>query len=146
MFGYRKLYENEKERHKWAAKMAEESGRIARKEIQLRVSAEAERDNLKVQVAQLRQELAKGTLHCSFCGKSQHDVKKLIAGPVVFICDECVDICKGVLADGAHVSSVTNEMIDAADMAMKHLPMMGVARLFTLRAGLEAAMAARKSA
>src|SRR5215467_2853431 len=33
------------------------------------------------------------TLYCSFCGKSQHEVRKLIAGPEVFICDECVDLC-----------------------------------------------------
>src|SRR5215472_8414341 len=37
------------------------------------------------------------TLYCSFCGKSQHDVRKLIAGPAVFICDECVEICTDVL-------------------------------------------------
>lgn len=36
---------------------------------------------------------SKNTLYCSFCGKSQHEVRKLIAGPVVFICDECVGIC-----------------------------------------------------
>jgi len=35
-----------------------------------------------------------GTLYCSFCGKSQHDVRKLIAGPAVFICDECVELCE----------------------------------------------------
>ena len=34
----------------------------------------------------------KTTLYCSFCGKSQHEVKKLIAGPTVFICDECVEL------------------------------------------------------
>jgi len=39
------------------------------------------------------------TLHCSFCGKSQHEVKKLIAGPKVHICDECVDICIEVLGE-----------------------------------------------
>ncbi|MGE0702196.1 MAG: ClpX C4-type zinc finger protein, partial [Hyphomicrobiaceae bacterium] len=33
----------------------------------------------------------KNTLYCSFCGKSQHEVRKLIAGPTVFICDECVE-------------------------------------------------------
>lgn len=33
------------------------------------------------------------TLHCSFCGKSQHEVKKLIVGPSVFICDECAGLC-----------------------------------------------------
>ncbi|MDG6146392.1 hypothetical protein NF717_12180, partial [Lactococcus formosensis] len=36
---------------------------------------------------------AKSTLYCSFCGKSQHEVRKLIAGPTVFICDECVELC-----------------------------------------------------
>ena len=38
------------------------------------------------------------TLHCSFCGKSQRDVAKLIAGPFVFICDECVAMCDDVIA------------------------------------------------
>jgi ATP-dependent Clp protease ATP-binding subunit ClpX len=41
----------------------------------------------------------KGTLHCSFCGKSQHDVRKLIAGPTVFICDECVDLCTDIIRE-----------------------------------------------
>jgi hypothetical protein len=36
-------------------------------------------------------------LYCSFCGKSQHDVGKLIAGPTVFICDECVDVCSDII-------------------------------------------------
>jgi ATP-dependent Clp protease ATP-binding subunit ClpX len=39
------------------------------------------------------------TLHCSFCGKSQHEVKKLIAGPSVFICDECIDLCNDIIRD-----------------------------------------------
>jgi ATP-dependent Clp protease ATP-binding subunit ClpX len=39
------------------------------------------------------------TLFCSFCGKSQHDVKKLIAGPAVFICDACVALCTTIIAD-----------------------------------------------
>jgi hypothetical protein len=39
------------------------------------------------------------TLHCSFCGKSQHDVRALIAGPAVFVCDECVGLCDDILAD-----------------------------------------------
>ncbi|MDR2614558.1 MAG: ATP-dependent Clp protease ATP-binding subunit ClpX [Candidatus Accumulibacter sp.] len=38
-------------------------------------------------------------LYCSFCGKSQHEVKKLIAGPSVFICDECIDLCKDIVRD-----------------------------------------------
>jgi hypothetical protein len=47
-------------------------------------------------------EAAKGdpTLHCSFCGKSQHDVKKLIAGPSSFICDECVGLCDDIIEQG----------------------------------------------
>ena len=39
------------------------------------------------------------TLFCSFCGKSQHDVKKLIAGPAVFICGECVALCTRIIAE-----------------------------------------------
>src|ERR1700760_1125385 len=41
------------------------------------------------------------TLYCSFCGKSQHEVKKLIAGPSVFICDECIDLCNEIIRDEA---------------------------------------------
>ena len=40
-------------------------------------------------------------LYCSFCGKSQHEVKKLIAGPSVFICDECIDLCNDIIRDDA---------------------------------------------
>jgi ATP-dependent Clp protease ATP-binding subunit ClpX len=40
---------------------------------------------------------SKNTLFCSFCGKSQHEVRKLIAGPTVFICDECVELCKDII-------------------------------------------------
>src|SRR5262249_49879623 len=40
------------------------------------------------------------TLHCSFCAKSQHDVQKLIAGPSVYICDECVELCVDIIRDG----------------------------------------------
>ncbi|AHC73569.1 ATP-dependent Clp protease, ATP-binding subunit ClpX [Candidatus Endolissoclinum faulkneri L5] len=42
---------------------------------------------------------SKNTLHCSFCGKSQHEVRKLIAGPTVFICDECVDLCTEIIRE-----------------------------------------------
>ncbi|MBC8055692.1 MAG: AAA family ATPase, partial [Rhizobiales bacterium] len=38
-------------------------------------------------------------LYCSFCGKSQHEVKKLIAGPSVFICDECIELCNDIIRD-----------------------------------------------
>jgi len=39
----------------------------------------------------------KNTLYCSFCGKSQHEVRKLIAGPAVYVCDECVELCQDIL-------------------------------------------------
>ena len=39
------------------------------------------------------------TKRCSFCGRSEDEVKKLIAGPNVYICDECVEVCEGILAD-----------------------------------------------
>jgi ATP-dependent Clp protease ATP-binding subunit ClpX len=48
----------------------------------------------------------KSTLFCSFCGKSQHEVKKLIAGPTVFICDECVELCMDIIRE-EHKSSTT---------------------------------------
>ncbi|HIE33385.1 MAG TPA: ATP-dependent Clp protease ATP-binding subunit ClpX, partial [Thermodesulfobacteriaceae bacterium] len=38
-------------------------------------------------------------LHCSFCGKSQQEVRKLIAGPSVYICDECVELCNEIIAE-----------------------------------------------
>ena len=41
-------------------------------------------------------------LYCTFCGKSQHEVKKLIAGPSVFICDECVELCNDILKEEIH--------------------------------------------
>ncbi len=41
----------------------------------------------------------KSTLYCSFCGKSQHEVRKLIAGPTVFICDECVELCNDIIRE-----------------------------------------------
>ena len=40
-----------------------------------------------------------GNLQCSFCGKSQKEVKKLIAGPTVYICDECIGLCNDIIAE-----------------------------------------------
>ena len=40
-----------------------------------------------------------GSLKCSFCGKSQNDVRKLIAGPTVYICDECIELCNDIIAE-----------------------------------------------
>ena len=44
-------------------------------------------------------------LYCSFCGKSQHEVKKLIAGPSVFICDECIELCNDIIRDEVPVDA-----------------------------------------
>ena len=54
-------------------------------------------------------------LYCSFCGKNQHEVKKLIAGPSVFICDECVDLCNDIIREEA-------QTVDAEKVAGKKLP------------------------
>src|SRR5210317_963689 len=42
---------------------------------------------------------SKNTLYCSFCGKSQHEVRKLIAGPNVFVCNECVELCMDIIRE-----------------------------------------------
>jgi len=53
-------------------------------------------------------------LYCSFCGKSQHEVKKLIAGPSVFVCDECVDLCNDIIRE---------EMLETTpEEEQEHLP------------------------
>ena len=65
----------------------------------------------------------KSTLHCSFCGKSQHEVRKLIAGPTVYICDECVELCMDIIreehkgglqksADGVPTPADINNVLD----------------------------------
>jgi hypothetical protein len=53
----------------------------------------------KPPAGQLAPAEGKQTLYCSFCGKSQHEVATLIAGPAVFVCDACVSLCDGILAD-----------------------------------------------
>lgn len=47
-----------------------------------------------------------GTLRCSFCGKTQHEVKKLIVGPTVYICDECIELCAGIISDAEPAGSL----------------------------------------
>jgi ATP-dependent Clp protease ATP-binding subunit ClpX len=49
---------------------------------------------------------SKNTLYCSFCGKSQHEVRKLIAGPTVFICDECVELCMDIIREETKSSTL----------------------------------------
>ena len=51
----------------------------------------------------------KNILYCSFCGKSQHEVKKLIAGPTVFICDECVELCMDIIKEENKDTFVKNQ-------------------------------------
>ena len=52
-------------------------------------------------------------LYCSFCGKSEHEVRKLIAGPSVAICDECVDLCNDIITEEMQVQAKENENTDA---------------------------------
>ena len=60
------------------------------------------------------------TLYCSFCGKSQHEVKKLIAGPSVFVCDECIDLCNEIIRDelpaGSEVGETRSDLPTPADI------------------------------
>ena len=51
----------------------------------------------------------KNILYCSFCGKSQHEVRKLIAGPTVFICDECVELCMDIIKEENKDSFIKNQ-------------------------------------
>jgi len=53
----------------------------------------------KVRMSKVTDKDTKNTLYCSFCGKSQHDVRKLIAGPTVFICDECIELCRDIIQE-----------------------------------------------
>jgi hypothetical protein len=52
---------------------------------------------------------ANDTLYCSFCGKSQYEVRKLVAGPTVFICDACVGLCHHVIANGGAIKTGISE-------------------------------------
>jgi ATP-dependent Clp protease ATP-binding subunit ClpX len=48
-------------------------------------------------------------LYCSFCGKSQHEVRKLIAGPSVFVCDECVELCNDIIREEVQEKGVAGK-------------------------------------
>lgn len=65
---------------------------------------------------------SKNTLYCSFCGKSQHEVRKLIAGPTVFICDECVELCMDIIREENKSSMVkSNEGVPTPQEIMNVL-------------------------
>ena len=51
----------------------------------------------------------KNILYCSFCGKSQHEVRKLIAGPTVFVCDECVELCMDIIKEESKDTFIKNQ-------------------------------------
>src|ERR1041384_2291326 len=60
----------------------------------------------------------KKLLYCPFCGKSQHEVRKLIAGPSVFICDECIDLCNDIIREEA--STDTGQKAQKSDLPSPH--------------------------
>ena len=62
-------------------------------------------------------------LYCSFCGKSQHEVKKLIAGPSVFICDECIELCNDIIRDEVPADSpaALEWMTERAEILLRRL-------------------------
>ena len=62
----------------------------------------------------------KGTLRCSFCGKEQNEVRKLIAGPGVYICDECIHLCNLILNDEVGGDSVKGS--DVFNVSLKDTP------------------------
>jgi ATP-dependent Clp protease ATP-binding subunit ClpX len=65
---------------------------------------------------------SKNTLYCSFCGKSQHEVRKLIAGPTVFICDECVELCNDIIREETKTALVkTKDGVPTPREISKHL-------------------------
>ena len=64
----------------------------------------------------------KNTLYCSFCGKSQHEVRKLIAGPTVFICDECVELWRAELFLVARSARLGMGVASALYWPFRHRP------------------------
>jgi hypothetical protein len=59
---------------------------------------------------------AEGPLHCAFCKKSQDDVRKLIAGPKVLICDDCVSVCVDIIVDDLRVAGPSDELRPSLEM------------------------------
>jgi ATP-dependent Clp protease ATP-binding subunit ClpX len=64
-------------------------------------------------MAEKKSSTGEKTLYCSFCGKSQHEVKKLIAGPSVFICDECIDLCNEIIRDEVTATDANGKVVNS---------------------------------
>ena len=62
---------------------------------------------------------SKKLLYCSFCGKSEHEVKKLVAGNKVYICDKCIDLCKDIMVDEDLPNFFTAVRLQQADEIVK---------------------------
>lgn len=65
--------------------------------------------------------MARKHLYCSFCGKAQHEVLKLIAGPTVFICDECVDLCRDIITEEKRQAAKASGIVAADDQLAREL-------------------------
>jgi hypothetical protein len=75
------------------------------------------------------------TMHCSFCGKSQHEVKKLIAGPAVFICNDCVGLCDKII--GTETEAEAKKVAPEAKPDFTKPEQMATDRLLSLLASAE---------
>jgi hypothetical protein len=64
---------------------------------------------------------AKNVLYCSFCGKSQHEVVKLIAGPIVFICDACTMVCFDVIMNDLRADQIEELFLGVPENALEHV-------------------------
>ena len=64
------------------------------------------------------------TFHCSFCGKTQHEVRKLIVGPTVYICDECIELCAGIIAETPEKASF-NAILELGELGRKFRRLIG---------------------
>jgi hypothetical protein len=83
---------------------------------------------------------ASSVLHCSFCGKSQHELSKLIAGPTVFICDECVGLCNDIIlgnGDPAFYIGAEEGLSTKSPEELSALKAKAVARITFCRKALE---------
>lgn len=83
----RKNHQYERERADHWMRRAEDAQKIA----------DYRKETIDIMMVELKKLVPK--LYCSFCGKSQHDVRKLFAGPTVFICNECVDLCGAIMKE-----------------------------------------------